>query len=76
MHHVNIFVYTFTKPTRRLFHHSKKRGYKMNRALIEFNKREARKLAIAKGFTFIGLSIGAIFAAGIFYAFAVIVLSL
>lgn len=48
----------------------------MNRALIELNKREARKLAIAKGFAFIGLSIGAIFAAGIFYAFAVIVLSM
>ena len=48
----------------------------MNRALIALNKKEARKLAIAKGFAFIGLSIGAIFAAGIFYAFAVIVLSM
>ena len=48
----------------------------MNRALIALNKKEARKLAIAKGVAFIGLSIGAIFAAGIFYAFAVIVLSL
>ena len=48
----------------------------MNRALIALNKKEARKLAIAKGFALIGLSIGAIFAAGIFYAFAVIVLSL
>ena len=48
----------------------------MNSALIELNKKEARKLAIAKGFALIGLSIGAIFAAGIFYAFAVIVLSL
>jgi len=48
----------------------------MNRALIELNKKEARKLTIAKGFAFIGLSIGAIFAAGIFYAFAVIVLSM
>jgi hypothetical protein len=48
----------------------------MNSALRELNKKEARKLAIAKGFAFIGLSIGAIFAAGIFYAFAVIVLSM
>ena len=48
----------------------------MNSALRELNKKEARKLEIAKGFAFIGLSIGAIFAAGIFYAFAVIVLSL
>ena len=48
----------------------------MNRALIELNKKEARKLAIAKGLTFIGLSIGAILAAGLFYAFAVIVLSM
>ena len=48
----------------------------MNSALRELNKKEACKLAIAKGLAFIGLSIGAIFAAGIFYAFAVIVLSL
>jgi hypothetical protein len=48
----------------------------MNSALIALNKKEASKLAIAKGFALIGLSIGAIFAAGIFYAFAVIVLSM
>jgi hypothetical protein len=48
----------------------------MNKALIELQIREARKLSVAKGFAWIGLTLGAIFAAGLMYAFAVIVLSL
>jgi hypothetical protein len=48
----------------------------MNKALIELQTREARKLSVAKGFAWIGLTLGAIFAAGLMYAFAVIVLSL